>query len=241
MLMQRINQKEIMDDVTITDHRIVRALDELRIVNKFLGGNHVSAEGVTSLAGDLTRAHWMKAEMPHTAPTTILDIGSGGSDALNRLAARGGVRIISLDLNTGVCAYVHTHDRTAEVICGNALTLPVRHHSVDIVHASLFLHHLTETEIEHLLRQSLCICRLGIVINDLRRSFAAYAGIWLLTRLFGASPMVRHDGPLSVRRGFSRRDLSAILDRLPAASYSIHRRWAFRWLVVVRKEAITIN
>jgi hypothetical protein len=228
MLMRRRYDKEIMDDHSIADERIVRALDELRVINTFLGGKSVSTAGILSLSDD---AH---AKGIH-APLSLLDIGSGGSDTLTHFSDAAPYTIISMDINEGVCEYVRAHDPDAAVVCANVLSLPVRRSGVDIVHASLFLHHFTETEIERVLGAALDASRLGVVVNDLRRSLLAFAGIWILTRIFPASPMVRHDGPLSVKRGFSRDDLETILRRLPASSYTIRRRWAFRWLVIIKK------
>jgi hypothetical protein len=228
MLMRRRYDKEIMDDHSIADERIVRALDELRVINTFLGGKSVSTDGILSLS-DGADAKGIRA------PLSLLDIGSGGSDTLTRFSDAAPYTIISMDINQRVCEYVRAHDPDAAAVCANVLSLPVRPSGVDIVHASLFLHHFTETEIEQVLGAALDASRLGVVVNDLRRSVLAFAGIWILTRIFPASPMVRHDGPLSVKRGFSRDELETILRRLPASSYTIRRRWAFRWLVIIKK------
>ncbi|HLP17585.1 MAG TPA: methyltransferase domain-containing protein [Bacteroidota bacterium] len=227
--MRRRYDKEIMDDISITDGRIRRALDELRIINIFLGGRNISRDGIVTLARGLPIAR--------EPALTILDIGAGGSDSLDTLPGeiRRAATIVSLDINKGVCAYLIEHDNARFVICANAFTLPIRGNGVDIIHVSLFLHHFKEEEIDRLLRQFLETSRIGIVINDLHRSIFAFAGIWLLTHVFPASHMVRHDGPLSVQRGFLRSELEAILSRLPASSYSLRRRWAFRWLIVIKK------
>ncbi len=223
-LHRRTYDREIMDDFSITDERIVHALDELRTINIALGGNSTSRAGMRML---------MRAD---EAPLTVLDVGAGGSDTvrMRRNGARA-LRIISTDLNTGVCRYIKERDPADEVVCGNAFALPFAERSVDIVHVSLFLHHFTEDEIHRLLTSFLAIARTGVVVNDLRRSWFALAGIWMLTRLFSHSAMVKHDAPLSVRRGFVRSDMLAQLGRLRCSSFTLHRRWAFRWLAVIRK------
>jgi hypothetical protein len=48
--------------------------------------------------------------------------------------------------------------------------------------------------------------------------------------------MVKNDAPLSVCRGFSKAELEKMLDTAsginPVGSYSIHWKWAFRWLLI---------
>jgi hypothetical protein len=80
-----------------------------------------------------------------------------------------------------------------------------------------------------LLREMDRVSRLGIVVNDLHRHPIAYAGIWLLTRLLPVSPMVRQDGPLSVRRGFRRCDLTALFRTAGLTRPQMRWHWAFRW------------
>jgi len=231
-LRRRTYDREIMDDFSITDERIVHALDELRTINIALGGNSTSREGLRALM----LAPASSGGARHTAPLTVLDVGAGGSDTV-RMRHNGAraIRVISADLNTGVCRYMKERDPAHEVVCGDAFALPFAEGSVDIVHVSLFLHHFTEDEIHRLLTSFLGIARTGVVVNDLRRSWFALAGIRMLTLLFSRSAMVRHDAPLSVRRGFVRSDMLVQLGRLRCTSYTLHRRWAFRWLAVIRK------
>ena len=229
MFLRRRYDKEIMDDFSITDSRLTAALDELRTINTWLGGGGTSAAGI----GALLATRGVRAVMH---PITVLDIGSGGSDNFSVRPPDGSVpEIISVDINTGVCRYVKEHDPARGVVCADAMALPFKQESVDIVHASLFLHHFTEDEIVRLLTAFLGIARRGVVINDLHRSVLALGGISLLTRFFSNSRMVKNDAPLSVKRGFLRSDIRAVLNRIPCSSATVKWRWAFRWLVVIKK------
>jgi ubiquinone/menaquinone biosynthesis C-methylase UbiE len=113
----------------------------------------------------------------------------------------------------------------------SALRLPFRDQSFDIVHASLFCHHFNPGELRVLFAEWSRVSRLGIVINDLRRSVWAYIGITILTRLFSHSTMVRNDAPLSVRRGFLKNELLEVTSGF--GQVAISRHWAFRWLVSI--------
>jgi hypothetical protein len=120
-----------------------------------------------------------------------------------------------------------------EIVCGDAVHLPFKEKGFDIVHTSLFLHHFEEEEIKNLLAAFIESAKYGLIINDLRRSVFALAGIKILTSLFSRSEFVKNDGPLSVKKGFIKSELLKILSLLPINRFIIKRKWAFRWLVVI--------
>jgi ubiquinone/menaquinone biosynthesis C-methylase UbiE len=163
----------------------------------------------------------------------ILDIGSGSSD--NLIAAKNlypHLQIISIDKNLGILS---NSANTLLKINSDALHLPIKNESCDIVHVALFLHHFNEKQIEKLLKEFLRISKIGIIINDLQRSFIALVGIKILTLLFSKSEMVKNDAPISVKRGFNRFELTDIFRNSGISNYRIKRRWAFRWMIVIKK------
>ena len=225
MFSERSAKKEIMDDFSITDERIQQALRELKVINRFLGGQASTERGLRCLVNNENRGQ----------PLKILDIGSGDSENFTP-KTRNGLSLFCLDINEGVCRYTKVNDGSKTVICGDALQLPFRGSVFDVVHASLFFHHLAEVEIISLIKSGLGISRHGMIINDLQRSVFAWAGIKILTMLFSRSKMVRNDGPLSVRRGFTKTELINVLNKAGCTNYKIEYRWAFRWLVIIKKE-----
>jgi hypothetical protein len=44
---------------------------------------------------------------------------------------------------------------------------------------------------------------------------------------------VKNDAPLSVRRAFSKKEWTGLLEKAGISEYSIQWGWAFRWLVIV--------
>ena len=222
MLFRRSYKSEIMDDFSITDQRIDTALRELKVINKYLGGNSVSRYGINLL--NIGNTH-----------TAILDVGAGASDVLLSLNNKQNcLNIFSIDINPRACFYSALIAPEIKTVCGDVRYLPFKQ-PVDIVHASLFFHHFHEDEIIKILSSLLKLSTRGIVINDLRRSLFAWIGISFLTSLFSKSDMVKNDGPLSVRRGFIKKDLINILDAVSPKKYIIRRMWAFRWMVVIYK------
>ena len=222
MFMDRIYNKEIMDDFSLNDGRIDKALEELHTINKFLGGNSVSKSGIKHFTNG--RATNLK----------ILDIGGGASDILYDLKDnKENISIYSLDMNKYSCHFQKKEKGNDKIICADAFSLPVREKSFDLVHVSLFLHHFNEDQIIELIKYFFAVSRKGIVINDLRRNILAYLGIRILTALFSKSELVMNDGPLSVKRAFNKKDLKNIMVRSGINNYIIKRKWAFRFMLII--------
>lgn len=227
MFLKRYYTPEMMDDFSIEDERIDIALKELNVINLYLGGNSTSIEGLKKI---------MKRTL-NKEELRILDVGSGGTNLFYRFKTNSRVRLrtIGVDLNLRTCKFSKKEYDNYEIVCSNALILPIKSRSVDIVHVSLFLHHFKEDEIKLLLNSFLSISNFGIVINDLQRSVFAFTGIKILTMLFSKSEFVKNDGPLSVLRGFRKAELLSILSKTDASGFEIKWRWAFRWLVIIYK------
>ena len=105
----------------------------------------------------------------------------------------------------------------------DGLRLPVRGAGVDAAISSLTLHHLEPDAAPGLLAEMGRTSRLGFVVNDLMRSRLAYVLVWLTTRIFAWNRMSRHDGPLSVRRAYSAREIGALAERAGVAPVRITR------------------
>ena len=224
MFLKRSFSKEIIDDFSITDSRIDEALNDLSFINKYLGGSSTTKAGLKNLTKNISGKNELK----------ILDIGSGGSDDL--LANNTFVdskNITALDKNFRACFYLKKKNKNINVLCGDVSILPLKNKKFDIIHASLFLHHFSKTEIVKLIKEFMSHVNYGIIINDLRRSVIAYLGIKLLSKIFAKSPLVKNDGPLSVRRGFVKKELMKILKDSGINNFDIKKKWAFRWLIII--------
>lgn len=217
-----------MDDFSITDDRIDKALEELKIINAFLGGNSISSKAIDYLI----------TQKKLKSTIDILDVGSGGASIYDKVQSRFKKRYIKvnwtcIDLNLRACRFEKKTLKGDNVVCCDAYRLPFKKKTFEIVHASLFLHHFSEEGIIQLLKTFCETCRSGIIINDLRRNVFAYMGIKILTTLFSRSEMVKNDGPLSVKRGFIKKDLTKILLQAGILNYRIKRKWAFRWMLII--------
>ena len=218
--MKRSYTPELMDDFSINDLRIDIALRELKTINKFLGGISTTKTA-------------LKIIWPYNKKVTVLDVGAGSSDILinvQRLYPQ--LEIISADKNLRALNY--SEEKIIKVNI-DAFSLPFKDNSIDLIHLSLFLHHFSEEQINQLLIEFLRISNKGIIINDLQRSYLALLGIKLLTVLFSRSELVKNDAPLSVERAFKKKELESIFIKAGIAAYDIKWKWAFRWMVVIKK------
>ena len=224
MIGSRRTLSEMMDDPSVADDQVDRALNELSVINRWLGGFRVSRLGVGHLINSL----------PVDRPVSVLDVGAGGSDLPQALAPLGRrVDVTSLDLNFHACVRAGGERPPVTAVNGSASSLPFRDRSFDIAHVSLFLHHCTDAEAQTLLADLSRVARHGIVINDLHRHALAYVGISMLTGIFSRSALVRNDAPVSVLRGFLRGEIDALLPPGLQSSTSVSWHWAFRWCVCI--------
>lgn len=149
----------------------------------------------------------------------VLDVGGGDGAMAARLQRHRGCAVICVDRRIPT-----KREPGIRYVIGDAMRLPFRANSFDYAVSFLFLHHLDDHQVDPALAESSRVSRRGIVINDLVRSPLAWAATFLLTRV--GDPMVRNDGPLSIKRSFRKNE---ILRRAqtPGAKYETHSFFRF--------------
>ena len=224
---QRSYEKELLDAPDIPRELLIRNLKELELVNATLGGHSITIAGVKKLLTNKAKVY------------TLADIGCGGGDALIYIAkwARKNnyrVRLIGVDINSDAIAYMNkqcsAYPEITGVVCSYEDYLK-ENSTIDIVHCSLFCHHLTDAELLKLLTYIKQNVKGGFILNDLHRHWFAYYSIKFLTRLLNGSPLVKNDAPLSVLRGFKKTELKKMLQQAQLQA-EVKWKWAFRYLVV---------
>ena len=120
------------------------------------------------------------------------------------------------------------------VVAGDALALPFRSASFDLLSSTLFAHHLSPQELVQFVNEALRVCRVAVLINDLVRHplhmSLVYAGMPLYR-----SRLTRHDAPASVRQAYTVEEMQSLLAQTSAARVEIHRHYLFRMGVVAWK------
>lgn len=223
----RSDELEIMDDLDCKGEVVNQTLRELDNINKWLGGNKISLSGLKSFSNGKSNAFH------------IADLGCGGGDIIQWLSKKksfADFRFTGIDANKNIIAYAEQKNGYSPSVRFQCIdvTSDLFHPSeYDILHCSLFLHHFNSETLSELLKTWTKKVKRGIVINDLQRHPLAYYSIKLLTKLFSRSAMVKYDAPLSVLRGFSRKEWQQILFNAGVTNYTIRWRWAFRWEIVI--------
>jgi len=225
----RSNATEIMDDFSMKGELLRDTLDKLGKINKWLGGNHVTIDGVKQLLNNQDKAKTY----------TILDLGCGHGDMLRLLADYGRrhgfkFNLMGIDANEDAVAY-------AQELSSDYSELSFQHLDIfseefksldfDIALSTLFLHHFKSDDIKRLLKQLISKASIGVVVNDLHRSKLAY-GLFKLLGLVISNDMIVQDGLISILRAFKRKDLEGYSNQLQLKS-QISWKWAFRfqWLI----------
>jgi SAM-dependent methyltransferase len=223
---------EYIDDFSISGDEHDLTLTELEWVNKYLGGLNSSALPI------------FKFMQEHrTEKFIIADLGCGSGDILKRIhevckAANQKVKLVGMDANIHALHYaIKHHFRTEDValMYADVLNEPENIIPADIYTLNLFLHHFSFEEIQKLLEHLAEKQPKLIVINDLRRSRLAYGLFMLLSKLKRTSHVSLHDGLLSITKGFNRKEMLEIAEMMSGYTYAIHRKWAFRWQLVLKR------
>jgi len=227
----RTNQVELMDDFMMKGELLANTLDQLANINRWLGGNSVTLNGLKKLLKNKSK----------NKPITIIDLGCGNGDMLRKIAEFGKkegyiFKLIGIDANEYTVNYAKKLSRNYDEISylqQDIFSEEFKKLSYDIVIATLFLHHFTEDNIVDLLDIVLKKVNLGVIVNDLHRHSIAYY-LFKLLCLTIKNPMVKEDGLISILRGFKRSDLEQISEKLKYNS-DIKWKWAFRYQWIITK------
>ena len=162
---------------------------------------------------------------------SLLDVGTGLADIPLRArlrAARNGVRLAAFGVDEAETLLRVTRALLDGSACADARRLPFADSSVDVVICSQVLHHFDDAEIPGVLRELDRVARRVVIVSDLRRSWLAVSGFWLVTWPMGFHPVSRHDGAVSVLRGFTARELREYVTRSTGQAATVRRHLGFR-------------
>ncbi len=208
--MQRlIGVPELLDGPLDDRPALVANLRDLARLNRVTGGTTLSRRAVSRL-------------LPDRGSATVLDVGTGAVDIPIALLAdavgtRRSIRVTATDSRQEVLdAAVEARPIIPKVVgldlaLADGRRLPYPDGSFDVAHASLVLHHLSRGDAIAFLGELRRVARAGIVVNDLIRAPHFWLGAEILVWTVARGRYTRHDGPLSVRRAFTRRELDELI------------------------------
>ncbi len=226
----RTDEREIMDDFTLEGDDLRVNLDILASINKWLGGNQITLNGIKNLVSDYPKNHKF----------VIADLGCGNGDMLRKVSKLGDKLGLQFEL-IGIDANLDTVNYAKELSLGfknisyiqmNIFSREFDEITYDIALSTLFLHHLNDEEIIVKLNQLNKRARIAIIVNDLHRSKLAYF-LFNIISFFINNKIVRNDGLVSIRRGFKKHELMHFANQLHVNS-TIGWRWAFRYQWIMK-------
>lgn len=229
----RTDLPEIMDDWSMEGAELRETLDQIASINKLLGGNSITLQGVQKLL----------MRVPKTEEITIVDLGCGNGDMLRMLSDYANknewnFKLIGVDANPDAICYARELSAlypnvtylTADIFSADFEKL-----EYDIALATLTLHHFKEDEVMRLMSTLKKNANIGIVVNDLHRNALAYRLFQLVGFIFRLKKMAKNDGLVSILRGFKRNELIAFSKKLNTSNYTINWKWAFRYQWIISK------
>lgn len=227
---RRSDAPEMMDDFAMEGEILRDALDKLASINKLLGGNSVTIDGVKKLLAGTDKNRKIR----------IVDIGCGNGDMLRILADFAKQKQLNFEL-IGVDANQFTINHATQLSvnyqnisyqCDDIFKDQIA--DCDIILCTLTLHHFKDQEIVDLLARFKKAASLGIIINDLQRSALAYYLFIGLCFVFGLNHMSKEDGLVSILRGFKKADLQLYSKQSQLKNCSIKWKWAFRYQWIIK-------
>lgn len=233
---QRTDKEELMDDFSIGGDLLRDTLDKLENINRWLGGNKVTVNGLKSIL----KNH------PKDKEITIVDVGCGHGDILRDVAKFGRknnykFKLIGIDANPTAIeyanelstAYPELSFKTEDIFSND-----FKNRAFDVVLATLFLHHFKKEQLVSFLKNTLKQTSIGIVVNDLHRHKLAYY-LFLLLSIFIKNKMIIEDGLTSVLRGFKRIDIEQMSKKINVKP-EISWKWAFRFLWILKSSKFKV-
>jgi len=227
-LQTRWYKKELLDEDDIPFTDIQQNMQELNTINTYLGGHTVSLAGLKKLLQSIDRK----------ALITICEIGCGGGDNLLALASwctknHFNVNFIGIDIKPACIEFAQQQCKALHATwIASDYAAVIFQQKPTIIFSSLLCHHFKEDELVQMLQWMKQHAEKGFFINDLHRHWLAYYSIKLITKAFSNSYLVKNDAPLSVARGFSKKEWEQLLSHAGIDQYSLQWKWAFRHLIV---------
>ncbi|MGK0385820.1 MAG: 2-polyprenyl-3-methyl-5-hydroxy-6-metoxy-1,4-benzoquinol methylase [Patiriisocius sp.] len=227
----RSRQQEIMDNFSLQGAEMETLLTDLKRVNKLLGGNRITTHGIETLL----------QQHPTDKNIRIVDVGCGDGELLRQCALwarrnRYQFKLIGIDANPHILKeaalrslkFPEIEYRVLDIFSKEIKTL-----DVDICLCTLFLHHFKNKDIVEILNKLISQSRIGVVVNDLQRSRLAFQLFKPFSAIFIRTKIAKHDGLVSVARGFQKKELEELAAKIPVIKHQINWKWAFRyqWLL----------
>ena len=225
----RAQGEELMDDFALEGIELKQTLDVIEYINRWLGGNSVLIKGLSPIFQTSKTKKWR-----------ILDLGCGSGDGLRKLAQwlqkkSYQFELLGIDANAFTVAYAQEkamHIPNIKFKQQDVFDDSCSFKDYDIVICGLFLHHLSTEDQKVFLQKCHQANIQYILINDLHRHWLAYCLFQLICFIFNVPKMVKYDGSLSIKKGFTKKELETLVQNSPYQVQQLSWRWAFRYQLI---------
>lgn len=260
--MKRLPTLELLDTDAGTPAEVAASLSDLRMINRWFGGvdtmvRLVKRVFVNEAPRDGARDIFARQTGDKPVSLSLLDVASGTGyvphaarekllrqglhlevTLLDRIGSHfgGASEVLAREsVDRASNAFAPRNGTRPRLLIGSALSLPFRDSSFDLVSSVLFVHHLGPDELVRFVNESLRVCRLAVLINDLIRDPIHLALVYSGFPLY-RSRLTRNDAPASVRQAYTRDEMRDILSHTNAARVEIDFHYLYRMGVVAWKE-----
>jgi len=196
--MQRTNSEEILDSNTCPPAEVQASLRDICRINRWFGGIATTRKLIERAADATGKKHF-----------SLLEVAAGFGEvprAAGRELAAKGITLDVIDLDRAPNHLQPSH----RGLVADALELPFRDGSFDLVSCSLFAHHLQPPELAGFAKEASRVSRCAVLINDLIRHPLHLALVYAAFPLM-RSYVSRLDGVASVRRSYTPDEIRTIL------------------------------
>ncbi len=228
-LKNRADEQEIMDDFELPAAELDPVLKGLSNLNAWFGGHAMLIDALE--------------KFPAEANNHISDWGCGGGDALKAIACRFAkkrlpVRLTGVDAAAAAITFAKRETAgydSIDYLQSDVMDPALQTKQFDIIISSLFTHHFADDGWVKLVNNMYRSARRGIIITDLHRHWLPYYAVGFLCRYILRNKTMAFDGPLSVKRSFTRAELKNLLAEAGIKNYQLRWKWAFRWQLIIYK------
>lgn len=220
-----------MDNPDVSEHTLRSVFEDINTSNRLLGGSSITLGKVRELIREFPKQQY-----------TIVDMGCGDGSIMRELAkffrkSNIAVKLIGLDLSDKAIAVgreLSVNFPEISFIKQDVLTLNPLDFKCDILLCTLTMHHFSNEQIPVFLSKFIQLATIGVVINDLQRSALAYYLFKGFSAIFIKTKIAKHDGLISIKSGFTKKDLITFSKNLPQVRHTINWKFAFRYVWVIR-------
>ncbi len=213
--MDRVVRPEMIDTGEGSPAEIAASLRDMQFLNRAFGGEATTLRMIRKIARRAAQND-----------LTLLDSGAGFGKV--PLAAREALAPSGIHLKVTLLDRVHLHlNHEERCVVGDALALPFRDASFDVVSCCLFAHHLEPHAVLQYANEALRVARIAVLINDLVRHPLHFV-LACAARPIYRSRLTLHDAPVSVRRAYTRNEMHEILTGSAAAQVEVAQHYLYR-------------